>query len=153
MPKKKIKTFPKGNCVLCSLDLSPEFVQAIWYRQVPDDVILDGLANRLGIFVTEKDLSDCRKFHMGFQVDTPDIKKVNEVDAIDERISKVKEKLDELENSGNVYSVGYAGLNRTYVDLIKQRAEITKGININLNTKVSITDWVRKKLEEDEVKK
>ncbi len=144
----KQKTYYQSNCALCAIALSPEMTEVIFFRKLPDDVILDGINERAGVFLTTQDLVRHRTYHIGYEeAETKKEKdeKINELEEIDNRIKAVRKKLKAMEAKNELFSHGYANLNKSLNDLIKMRNEIREGITVNLNEKISIREWIQKK--------
>lgn len=149
------KIYSQSNCPLCSLPLTQEMNDIIFFRRLSDDVILEGINERAGVFLTVRDLAKHRDYHIGYEDKESKKEKdeqVDEIGEIDARIKSIRKKLKAMESKNEIFSNGYAALNRSLNDLIKMRNEIREGIKVNLNEKITIREWMQKKLGGEEQK-
>ena len=150
----ELKLYKVSNCPLCQINLSREITEIIFFRKLSDDVIMHGIENRLGIFITDKDYEQHRQYHIGYEDNEEESKEeISEIKEIDARIKVLKKKLKAMEAKSEVYSMGYIHMNKSLTELIKLRNEIKEGIKINVEGKISIREWVQKVLGEKDVEK
>lgn len=146
----KLKKYSQSNCPLCSIKLSDEMHDIIFYRKLTDETILEGINNRIGAFISSTDLEKHRQYHIGYEEDEQEKKDdVNEIEEIDKRIRSIRKKLRDMDAKNEIFSRGYSDLNRSLNELLKLKNEITKGITVNLNQRVSIREWVEKVFNEN----
>ena len=116
-----------ANCPVCALGLTIEFQELIFLKKLDYHMSLKKIIEATGCqYLTIEDLEKHITRHVGLIMNMQQ-QEVAKMSILNERIQRVKDKLFEMENRGEIYSKGYESLNSTLVQLLRLLNDIDTG--------------------------
>jgi hypothetical protein len=116
-----------SNCPVCAIGLSNDLQVLLFTKKLNYSEVLQKIIEVIGcVELSEEDLQKHIERHVNLVLNMEQ-KKVEKLAIINERVQRVREKLFEMENRGEVYSKGYESLNATLVQLLRILHDIESG--------------------------